>query len=196
MNAKCYCSYCLNQLSELAICCFSFPSKFGDHFLSVEFLPFSYSSSATDWGRLPGRNAQQDQEVEDAEETDACEEAEETPEVHRESKKNIFSEQTGSSPDNSCRLNKELNGSIFQPVPAVAAEKVHCVSSAVPQLCVHCAQYPLEGPLGDFFLLPDFIPEELSHLLINYFGFSSSLAGGGLIDEQFAGHTLKNKLKV
>lgn len=82
-----------------------------------------------------------------------------------------------------CRLNKELSGSIFQPVPAVAAEKVHCVSSAVPQLCVHCAQYPLEGPLGDFFLLPDFIPEELSHLLINYFGFSSSLAGGGLIDE-------------
>uniref|UniRef100_A0A8C3U706 WD repeat and HMG-box DNA-binding protein 1 n=1 Tax=Catharus ustulatus TaxID=91951 RepID=A0A8C3U706_CATUS len=93
-----------------------------------------YSSSATEWGRLPGRNAQQDQEVEDAEETDACEEAEETPEVHRESKKNIFSEWTGSSPDNSCRLNKELSGSIFQAVPAVAAEKVHCVSSAVPQL--------------------------------------------------------------
>uniref|UniRef100_A0A8C3U3R8 WD repeat and HMG-box DNA-binding protein 1 n=1 Tax=Catharus ustulatus TaxID=91951 RepID=A0A8C3U3R8_CATUS len=80
-----------------------------------------YSSSATEWGRLPGRNAQQDQEVEDAEETDACEEAEETPEVHRESKKNIFSEWTGSSPDNSCRLNKELSGSIFQAVPAVVS---------------------------------------------------------------------------
>lgn len=74
------------------MCCFSFPSEFGDHFLSAEFLPFSYSSSASEWSRLPGRNVQQDEEVEDAEETDAYEEAEETPEVHKESKKNLFCE--------------------------------------------------------------------------------------------------------
>lgn len=34
--------------------------------------------------------------MEDAEETDAYEEVEETPEVHKQSKKNIFSEQAGS----------------------------------------------------------------------------------------------------
>ncbi|OWK54297.1 WD repeat and HMG-box DNA-binding protein 1 [Lonchura striata] len=49
------------------------------------------SSSATKWGQLPGRNVQQDQEVEDAEDTDACEEAEETPEVHKEKEPNCFS---------------------------------------------------------------------------------------------------------
>ncbi|KAF1497333.1 WD repeat and HMG-box DNA-binding protein 1, partial [Eudyptula minor novaehollandiae] len=43
-----------------------------------------YSHSATEWSRLPVRNVQQDQEMEDAEETDACEEAEETPEVHKQ----------------------------------------------------------------------------------------------------------------
>ncbi|XP_017692300.1 PREDICTED: WD repeat and HMG-box DNA-binding protein 1 isoform X1 [Lepidothrix coronata] len=47
-------------------------------------LSAGYSSSATEWGQLPVRNVQQDQEVEDAEETDACEEAEETPEVHKQ----------------------------------------------------------------------------------------------------------------
>ncbi|XP_068874707.1 WD repeat and HMG-box DNA-binding protein 1 [Aphelocoma coerulescens] len=47
-----------------------------------------YSSSATEWSRLPGRNVQQDQEVEDAEETDAYEEAEETLEVHQEKEPN------------------------------------------------------------------------------------------------------------
>ncbi|XP_041903782.1 WD repeat and HMG-box DNA-binding protein 1 [Corvus kubaryi] len=47
-----------------------------------------YSSSATERSRLPGRNVQQDQEVEDAEETDAYEEAEETPEVHQEKEPN------------------------------------------------------------------------------------------------------------
>ncbi|KAF2974133.1 hypothetical protein EK904_004818 [Melospiza melodia maxima] len=49
------------------------------------------SSSATKWGQLPGRNVQQDHEVEDEEETDACEEAEETPEVHKEKEPNGFS---------------------------------------------------------------------------------------------------------
>ncbi|NWR56569.1 WDHD1 protein, partial [Bucorvus abyssinicus] len=44
----------------------------------------SYSNSATEWSRLPIRNVQQDQEMEDAEETDACEEGEETPEVHKQ----------------------------------------------------------------------------------------------------------------
>ncbi|XP_048164253.1 WD repeat and HMG-box DNA-binding protein 1 [Corvus hawaiiensis] len=47
-----------------------------------------YSSSATERSRLPGRNVQQDQDVEDAEETDAYEEAEETPEVHQEKEPN------------------------------------------------------------------------------------------------------------
>ncbi|XP_010578100.1 PREDICTED: WD repeat and HMG-box DNA-binding protein 1 isoform X1 [Haliaeetus leucocephalus] len=43
-----------------------------------------YSNSATEWSRLPVRNVQQDQEMEDAEETDAYEEVEETPEVHKQ----------------------------------------------------------------------------------------------------------------
>ncbi|NXQ89419.1 WDHD1 protein, partial [Nyctibius grandis] len=43
-----------------------------------------YSNSATEWSRLPVRNVQQDQEMEDAEETDVCEEVEETPEVHKQ----------------------------------------------------------------------------------------------------------------
>ncbi|NXW43296.1 WDHD1 protein, partial [Nyctiprogne leucopyga] len=43
-----------------------------------------YSSSATEWSRLPVRNVQQDQEMEDAEETDASEEVEEKPEVHKQ----------------------------------------------------------------------------------------------------------------
>ncbi|XP_071415441.1 WD repeat and HMG-box DNA-binding protein 1 isoform X1 [Pithys albifrons albifrons] len=42
------------------------------------------SRSAMEWRRLPARNAQQDQEMEDAEESDASEEAEETPEVHKQ----------------------------------------------------------------------------------------------------------------
>ncbi|KAM9556396.1 WD repeat and HMG-box DNA-binding protein 1 isoform 1-T2 [Guaruba guarouba] len=43
-----------------------------------------YSNSATEWRQQPVRNVHQDQEVEDAEETDAYEEVEETPEVHKE----------------------------------------------------------------------------------------------------------------
>ncbi|XP_053922789.1 WD repeat and HMG-box DNA-binding protein 1 [Cuculus canorus] len=43
-----------------------------------------YSNSATEWSRLPVRNVQQDQEMEDTEEADAYEEAEETPEVHKQ----------------------------------------------------------------------------------------------------------------
>ncbi|XP_042655129.1 LOW QUALITY PROTEIN: WD repeat and HMG-box DNA-binding protein 1 [Tyto alba] len=44
-----------------------------------------YSNSATEWSRrLPVRNVQQDQEMEDAEETDDYEEVEETPEVHKQ----------------------------------------------------------------------------------------------------------------
>lgn len=43
-----------------------------------------YSNSAMEWRRQPVRNVQQDQEMEDAEETDAYEEVEETPEVHKE----------------------------------------------------------------------------------------------------------------
>ncbi|XP_074725269.1 WD repeat and HMG-box DNA-binding protein 1 isoform X2 [Strix uralensis] len=43
-----------------------------------------YSNSATEWSRLPVRNVQQDQEMEDAEETDAYEEVEETPEGHKQ----------------------------------------------------------------------------------------------------------------
>lgn len=96
INVKCYCSYFLNQVSKLAFHCSSFSSECGDRFLSDECLPFSYSNSATEWSRLPVRNVQQDQEMEDAEETDAYEEVEETPEVHKQSKKNIFSEQAGS----------------------------------------------------------------------------------------------------
>lgn len=65
-------------------------------FLPDEFLPFSYSTSVTEWGRLPGRSAQQDQEMEEAEETDGCEEAEGVPEVPKQSKKNLFSEWDGS----------------------------------------------------------------------------------------------------
>ncbi|GAB0191157.1 WD repeat and HMG-box DNA-binding protein 1 [Grus japonensis] len=43
-----------------------------------------YSNSTTEWSRPPVRNVQQDQEMEDAEETDAYEEVEETPEVHKQ----------------------------------------------------------------------------------------------------------------
>ncbi|NWU96730.1 WDHD1 protein, partial [Upupa epops] len=43
-----------------------------------------YSNSATEWSRRLVRNVQQDQEMEDAEETDASEEAEETPAVHKQ----------------------------------------------------------------------------------------------------------------
>uniref|UniRef100_A0A8B9PAV2 WD repeat and HMG-box DNA-binding protein 1 n=1 Tax=Apteryx owenii TaxID=8824 RepID=A0A8B9PAV2_APTOW len=43
-----------------------------------------YSNSSTEWSRLPVRNVQQDQEMEDAEEADTFEEAEETPEAHKE----------------------------------------------------------------------------------------------------------------
>ncbi|XP_050753369.1 WD repeat and HMG-box DNA-binding protein 1 [Gymnogyps californianus] len=43
-----------------------------------------YSNSATEWSRLPVRNVQQDQEMEDAEETDAYEDVEETPEMHKQ----------------------------------------------------------------------------------------------------------------
>ncbi|NXK02476.1 WDHD1 protein, partial [Herpetotheres cachinnans] len=49
-----------------------------------------YSNSATEWSRLPVRNVQQDQEMEEAEETGAYEEEEETPEVH-ERRPNPFS---------------------------------------------------------------------------------------------------------
>ncbi|XP_074400142.1 WD repeat and HMG-box DNA-binding protein 1 isoform X2 [Zonotrichia albicollis] len=56
-----------------------------------DFRKRSSAGSATKWGQLPGRNVQQDQEVEDEEETDACEEAEETPEVHQEKEPNGFS---------------------------------------------------------------------------------------------------------
>ncbi|NXJ98950.1 WDHD1 protein, partial [Corythaixoides concolor] len=52
-------------------------------------LSAGYSNSATEWGRLPVRNVQQDQEMEDAEETDADEEAEETPEVHKQRPNNF-----------------------------------------------------------------------------------------------------------
>lgn len=62
------------------------------HFLSDEFYPFSYSNSAAERSRLPVRNVQQDEEMEDAEETDEYEEAEETPEVHKQSKKNTLFE--------------------------------------------------------------------------------------------------------
>ncbi|NWI17154.1 WDHD1 protein, partial [Crypturellus soui] len=47
-------------------------------------LSAGYSTSATEWSRLPVRNVQQDQEMEDEEEADACEEAEETPETHKQ----------------------------------------------------------------------------------------------------------------
>ncbi|NXW08941.1 WDHD1 protein, partial [Fregetta grallaria] len=47
-------------------------------------LSAGYSNSATEWSRLPVRNVQQDQEMEDAEETDAYGEAEETPDVHKQ----------------------------------------------------------------------------------------------------------------
>ncbi|XP_054683509.1 WD repeat and HMG-box DNA-binding protein 1 [Grus americana] len=43
-----------------------------------------YSNSTTEWSRPPVRSVQQDQEMEDAEETDAYEEVEETPEVHKQ----------------------------------------------------------------------------------------------------------------
>ncbi|NXL94080.1 WDHD1 protein, partial [Alectura lathami] len=43
-----------------------------------------YSRSATEWGQLPARGVQQDQEVEDDEEADGDEEVEETPEVHKQ----------------------------------------------------------------------------------------------------------------
>ncbi|NXP03494.1 WDHD1 protein, partial [Thinocorus orbignyianus] len=46
-----------------------------------------YSNSATEWSRRPVGNVQRDQEMEDEdeeEEADACEEAEETPEVHKQ----------------------------------------------------------------------------------------------------------------
>ncbi|NXK57358.1 WDHD1 protein, partial [Chauna torquata] len=52
-----------------------------------------YSNSATEWSRLPVRNVQQDEEMEDAEETDVYEEAEETPEVHKQ-RPNPFSKGT------------------------------------------------------------------------------------------------------
>ncbi|NXF08688.1 WDHD1 protein, partial [Smithornis capensis] len=55
-----------------------------------------YSSSATEWSRLPVRNVQQHQEMEDAEETDACEEAEETPKVHTQ-RPNPFSKGVSSA---------------------------------------------------------------------------------------------------
>ncbi|NXJ13230.1 WDHD1 protein, partial [Odontophorus gujanensis] len=55
-----------------------------------------YSTSATEWGRLPGRSAQQDQEVEEAEETDGCEEAEGTPEVPKQ-RPNPFSKAVSSA---------------------------------------------------------------------------------------------------
>uniref|UniRef100_A0A493TEF0 WD repeat and HMG-box DNA-binding protein 1 n=1 Tax=Anas platyrhynchos platyrhynchos TaxID=8840 RepID=A0A493TEF0_ANAPP len=44
----------------------------------------SYSNLAAERRRLPVRNVQQDEEMEDAEETDEYEEAEETPEVHKQ----------------------------------------------------------------------------------------------------------------
>ncbi|KFQ34621.1 PREDICTED: WD repeat and HMG-box DNA-binding protein 1 [Merops nubicus] len=47
-------------------------------------LTAGYSNSATEWSRLPVRNVQQDQDVGDTEETDGYEEAEETPEVHKQ----------------------------------------------------------------------------------------------------------------
>ncbi|XP_075568882.1 WD repeat and HMG-box DNA-binding protein 1 [Pelecanus crispus] len=53
-------------------------------------LSAGYSNSATEWSRLSVRNVQQDQEMEDAEETDAYEEVEATPEVH-EKRPNPFS---------------------------------------------------------------------------------------------------------
>ncbi|KFW81171.1 WD repeat and HMG-box DNA-binding protein 1 [Phalacrocorax carbo] len=47
-------------------------------------LSAGYSNSATEWRRPPVRNVQQNQEMEDAEETDAYEEVEETPEVQNQ----------------------------------------------------------------------------------------------------------------
>ncbi|NWI30781.1 WDHD1 protein, partial [Sula dactylatra] len=47
-------------------------------------LSAGYSNSATEWRRPPVRNVQQNQEMEDAEETDAYEEVEETPEVQKQ----------------------------------------------------------------------------------------------------------------
>ncbi|KAM9381306.1 WD repeat and HMG-box DNA-binding protein 1 [Phaethornis superciliosus] len=51
---------------------------------------------ATVWSRLPVRNVRRNQEVEDAEEGDACEEVEETPEVH-EQRPNPFSKSVTSA---------------------------------------------------------------------------------------------------
>ncbi|NXF44715.1 WDHD1 protein, partial [Oceanites oceanicus] len=47
-------------------------------------LSAGYSNSATEWSRLPVRNVQQDQEMEDTEETDAYEEVEETRDAHKQ----------------------------------------------------------------------------------------------------------------
>ncbi|XP_074960391.1 WD repeat and HMG-box DNA-binding protein 1 [Phalacrocorax aristotelis] len=47
-------------------------------------LSAGYSNSAMEWRRPPVRNVQQNQEMEDAEETDAYEEVEETPEVQNQ----------------------------------------------------------------------------------------------------------------
>lgn len=55
-----------------------------------------YSTSATEWGRLPGRSAQQDQEMEEAEETNGYEEAEGTPEVPKQ-RPNPFSKAVSSA---------------------------------------------------------------------------------------------------
>ncbi|NXJ71286.1 WDHD1 protein, partial [Rostratula benghalensis] len=55
-----------------------------------------YSSSAMGWSRPPVRSVQRDQEMEDEEEADACEEAEETPEVHKQ-RPNPFSKGVASA---------------------------------------------------------------------------------------------------
>ncbi|NXY45841.1 WDHD1 protein, partial [Ceuthmochares aereus] len=55
-----------------------------------------YSNSATEWSRLPVRNVHQDQEMEDAEEANAYEEAEETPEIHKQ-RPNPFSKSVAST---------------------------------------------------------------------------------------------------
>ncbi|NXK85091.1 WDHD1 protein, partial [Amazona guildingii] len=59
-------------------------------------LDAGYSNSATEWRQQPIRNVEQEQEMEDAEETDAYEEVEETPEVHKE-RPNPFSKGVASA---------------------------------------------------------------------------------------------------
>ncbi|KAM4666418.1 WD repeat and HMG-box DNA-binding protein 1 [Amazona ochrocephala] len=59
-------------------------------------LDAGYSNSTTEWRQQPIRNVEQEHEMEDAEETDAYEEVEETPEVHKE-RPNPFSKGVASA---------------------------------------------------------------------------------------------------